>query len=1343
MTIAELPRRADPESRAEVTRWQPTRAGILNVWRYYDEVFEFHQGRLLLRGPNGTGKSKALELLLPFLFDASLRPNRLSTFGTSERTMHWNLMGEGTSGTTRVGYVWLEFARLPGRDEHLTCGARLQATTRTTGVTADYFTTSLRVGTDLALTNGSGQPLTRAALAEQLDGHGTVHRNAAEYRAAVRQALFPGLSEQRYEALITALLQLRTPKLSQRLDPSLLSTLLSRALPPLDQEDIAELAEGFERLDQQRERLKELDREVDAARKVAARQRSYAQRVLRAASAGLISATTRMDDCQRAARESEAEHGKAVAERTVAENRQRELAAGIKQAEARIEGLTASDTYREGRRLDDLRRRAEDTRATADKQNAAAERKAVAAATDGTSAREAEDEVAQHAGRVRAAAEDTGHAARRAGLESTYGELVDAIDVGGDRSRQLLRASVQGRLHAIRQVREELDRYERAVEARTDAERTLDEARGGLAKANDRREQLADRYAEALRNHEQALLGWAQACEELSFDDPAAFAELAESETAVLARVTDAAERRLHDITAEETALRARREQTESSRADLVARLDQLRGDVELPPEAPPHRTADRTALPGAPLWRLVAFADHVPPGTRAAIEAALEAGGLLDAWVTPDGAVAVDGHDTFADGLLLAAAPGHSLRDVLLPEPDGPVPAERVERLLSAIAFGDTLPAEHPAACGADGRWRLGTATGSWAKDDVEHIGAAARERVRQRRIAELIAQLDETDRELAGLGVRFEALGRRRRTLAAERERLPAHGPVASARRELEAAESDVAAADRAVRTVTERLQEREDQVRRTQHALHLAATEHGTPTGRDGLATLDRAVESFRDSADTWFARHAELTAARTEAQLRRATAERSVADAAEARAAAEQATEEAESAAEKLAVVERSVDTTDYRQVLDELAGQRHLRDQLTDDRDGVTTQLMELHGRIGQLQTQQAQDAERRDEAVAARDAAAERFRHLVTGTLADDAAIEVGLPVSGGVTATLDAARTVAAAWPTLTHEPKNVADALHRLNETVHECRDVLGGRADLELEADDDVWVLTAVLDGTRAGAQQLLETLREEAERSRGDITEAERDLFDRTLTGDTRRQLADRIRQAGELVDAMNARLERVRTASRVAVRLVWQVDQDLPAGTKDARQLLLKDPVRLSEADRESLHRFFRERIEAARADNTASSWQEQLAQVFDYTAWHRFVVKLDRADGQGWQPLTKKLHGALSGGEKAIALHLPLFAAVAAHYQSVPSSPRLILLDEVFVGVDSSNRGQVFELLASLDLDLVLTSDHEWCAYQELPGIAVHQLVTGEDDDDAVTTARFVWTGAGWAGEDE
>lgn len=233
MTVTELPQRATDPAGVRPGRWVPRRAGIVNVWRYYDEVFEFDQGRLLLRGQNGSGKSKALELLLPFLFDASLRANRLSTFGTGDRTMHWNLMGDGSSGATRVGYVWIEFGFAGDPDRWFSCGARLAATSRTSAVGVDFFTTDLRVGVGggVRLVNGSGQPLTRAALEEALGRRGTVYPTAGDYRAAVRAALFPGMSEARYDALITALLQLRMPKLSQRLDPALLSTLLSRALP--------------------------------------------------------------------------------------------------------------------------------------------------------------------------------------------------------------------------------------------------------------------------------------------------------------------------------------------------------------------------------------------------------------------------------------------------------------------------------------------------------------------------------------------------------------------------------------------------------------------------------------------------------------------------------------------------------------------------------------------------------------------------------------------------------------------------------------------------------------------------------------------------------------------------------------------------------------------------------------------------------------------------------------------------------------------------------------------------------------------------------------------------------
>ncbi len=43
-------------------RWKPLRAGLVDMFYYDQEEFWFHDGRLLLRGNNGTGKSKVLAL---------------------------------------------------------------------------------------------------------------------------------------------------------------------------------------------------------------------------------------------------------------------------------------------------------------------------------------------------------------------------------------------------------------------------------------------------------------------------------------------------------------------------------------------------------------------------------------------------------------------------------------------------------------------------------------------------------------------------------------------------------------------------------------------------------------------------------------------------------------------------------------------------------------------------------------------------------------------------------------------------------------------------------------------------------------------------------------------------------------------------------------------------------------------------------------------------------------------------------------------------------------------------------------------------------------------------------
>jgi Putative exonuclease SbcCD, C subunit len=132
--------------------------------------------------------------------------------------------------------------------------------------------------------------------------------------------------------------------------------------------------------------------------------------------------------------------------------------------------------------------------------------------------------------------------------------------------------------------------------------------------------------------------------------------------------------------------------------------------------------------------------------------------------------------------------------------------------------------------------------------------------------------------------------------------------------------------------------------------------------------------------------------------------------------------------------------------------------------------------------------------------------------------------------------------------------------------------------------------------------------------------------------------------------------------------------------------------------------------------------------------VLDYRTWFSFDVEFQPA-GEGWKRLTRKAHGAGSGGQKAVLLHLPLFAAAAAFYASaVPTAPRLIVLDEAFAGIDRETRGRLMGLLAEFGLDFVMTSYEEWGFYEELDGLSTYHL-SRERGMRGVHTDWFLWDG--------
>ena len=101
----------------------------------------------------------------------------------------------------------------------------------------------------------------------------------------------------------------------------------------------------------------------------------------------------------------------------------------------------------------------------------------------------------------------------------------------------------------------------------------------------------------------------------------------------------------------------------------------------------------------------------------------------------------------------------------------------------------------------------------------------------------------------------------------------------------------------------------------------------------------------------------------------------------------------------------------------------------------------------------------------------------------------------------------------------------------------------------------------------------------------------------------------------------------------------------------------------------------------------------------------------------------------------MSGGEKSAAIHLPLFAAANALYSSAKEHcPRLIALDEAFVGIDERYKPDLFGLAVKFDLDLFMTGHDLWVTTDTVPMIAHYDLY--HDKVTRTTSALLIlWDG--------
>ncbi len=614
-------------------RFRLTRGGILNVWQYDNQVFDFGGGRLLLRGTNGAGKSKTLEMLLPFVIDGD--KSRITASGRHHTSLLW-LMLDGYAGQSRTGYLWLEFQRTTegGATETVTCGIGLRASESARAATTWFFTSPRRVGIDLHLSDAAG-PLTMQRLRAEVepDGHFFDSNKTRQYREHVGQLLF-GLPLDQYEDLLRLLYWLRQPQVGEDIDPRRLAEQLVQALPQLDEAAIRTAGDTFDQLEDFGEQIDRQERSAAAISAFLETYRSHAVGVVEGRAVTVIEAEEQERRCRREVRRTERSKGDSALRLEEARSRHRDADTVHGEAVARIGQLMAGPEARAQQRLLELdahqrtkQRGADAARVRRDRQQARheAERRRAEELTEslGRGATGWVESVRQarsfcgdagltgllpRSAQIEVGEFDWQHEHSSHGLRDALGPL--AAETGEVRDRVgVARAAVkvveQARVESLAR-RLEADRREEASAAKEAA----------VGRRRTRLDETATHAIELGEVLESALHDWQTQPAAVPFDlpqlSPESLTSLERRLAEAVAPVRGDLERRRAEAAAQEAATKRQRETAQAERAVVAAQTDPS-------PVAPTWHRDERRERAGEPLWRLLDFRADLEPAARTA----------------------------------------------------------------------------------------------------------------------------------------------------------------------------------------------------------------------------------------------------------------------------------------------------------------------------------------------------------------------------------------------------------------------------------------------------------------------------------------------------------------------------------------------------------------------------------------------------------------------------------------------------------------------------------------------------------------------------------------------------
>lgn len=1363
-----------------MNEWKINRAGVINFWYYDDEEFVFDDGRLLLRGANGSGKSVTMQSLVPLLFDGNKSPERLDPFGSRARKMESYLLSDGLDLEERTGYLFLEFAK-PGSDRYLSIGMGMRAR-KNMPLQTWYFIIwdNRRLGSsyDISLYKDLGVkiPLTQRELENRIATGGQVFKRQKEYKAAVNEHLFGYADLTDFEELIELLIQIRSPKLSKEFKPTTIYEIMQNSLVTLTDDDLRPMSEAIENMDEIKIKIEALEGSKRALGRIETAYTKYNQYML-------VNKAKRYQQQQQrlfeVAREQQNLQRKKEEDSRLLSELQNEIE-GLQEEEIKLKKQEASLGEHDVSRL--VNEKGElVTAAQGEKSRMENKEKQLSAEEEreidfSNREKELNDKEATISLELRRSFEELSslaeamqfdeHAFMQNEYESAVDERYDFSHHGRqiDRYRGQLKEGlkiIRSREDAGRKHDEQLKKLDESVAKKEKQERKVRDYEGQFG-------EIKEQFAED-------AFGWSKNNEVL---------DLAKE---VLTETVDRAYRYGGQYRYDEI-LDPVRGAYESFRGDVQGELSRIRGLMQIEnqglmdkqqklrdllqmeepePERSEAVTKNRNRLrelniPHISLYKALEF--H--KGTDQTLIDRLEEGftdlGILDALIIePDYQEQVLAMDPgMADKYIFAqpALLSHNLTDFLIPGDDNDkVSAETINNVLESIFQHEDGNHLYISESGTYGMGIIQGKTSGQAK--ARFIGYQSRKAYKEQMVEEMkeaIVIIEKTIRQMEQMAsVQQEKLVGG----ASDWARFPAEDDLQVAFEDLRKEKSKL----------EDYLREESENREKTREIYsHLKALEiqvaektkgfYINRNSRDYEEAVDTAesyVDEYRQMLLQEEKRSHMLELLRGLKESRQHLYDRMD----DLRYELNHLERSLRQHLSRLDTIEQELKLTDAQDIMNQLEQcQRRLKEIPTILRRNIQEHA-DLRSSCASIDKDMVVLGNRCLEAQWKLDLYERVFREeLALGYLleenAEEPPSEMADKILGTYDAVLEEGKGVLELWSSLNEKYLKEQGELAEYNlkrkdlftDTLQVAIRELGPENSFTMNPEEEELHIKRIdifarMQGKEVSFYELVNDLEQQIEVQGSLLSEQDRKLFEDILINSVSKLISSKIYHSEKWVAKIDELMGGMKTSMGMNFNLRWvtkKAESEDQLSTRELVSILKGEQSLLTLEQREKLIRHFRSKIQYSkvRAEDGVDqrSFLAIMKEILDYRKWFEFRLFYTKK-GENKKELTNSAFFTFSGGEKAMAMYVPLFSAVYAKYQGGrPDCPKVISLDEAFAGVDEKNIQDMFRLLVELKLSFIANSQVLFGDYETVPALSIYELIRPENVT-FVTIIRYHWNG--------